>query len=44
MPDFLRLTKKGGLGVTVSNDPKPGKHCSQFLKTANENRLHWKDL
>ena len=33
--DLSKVTHEKDLGVTISNDLKPGKHCSNVVKKAN---------
>ena len=35
-PDFHKVSHDKDLGVTISNDLKPIKHCSDIVKTANK--------
>lgn len=40
----VKLIKKG-LRVTIYNDLKPGKHCTEVAKTANNSTaFYWKDF
>ena len=34
--ELLKVNEEKDLGVTTSNDLKPGKHCSEVVKTANK--------
>ena len=34
--ELLKVNEEKDLGVNISNDLKPGKHCSEVVKTANK--------